>query len=452
MGMLSNYDRNLKVTGLGISPWPRLGPQKWFKDYRICAASDWDISPKVAGLELVVPNFSIAPKKTETLINQPSSKQLFTKGELKHYRILPYKPFELPDWLPAERVLANSHELYARLENKALFREEFSDITPFPEFVIYDKDKMPGVANYQDLRGQFGVFVLQDDVLSGGQGTYIVSNQEEYKKARKELLLSRGSRVVASKFIDGSLEGSLQSAVTRFGIAVGPLQQQFVREPLLCSIGDQVGDKFCGAQISANAPQHLQMSMYETAQAIGKRLQKLGYKGIFGLDLLFDPNNGEFFVIELNARTTGVTPLHSMFDSNPIHTPFYPLHILELAGADYKMDNSNFGGPGKFTHDCSLLVLNVRDGESHSLNKSPRSGLYGWDGSRLSFESLRVGFRDDLSSKEVVLQVYQPAHANLKPGARLAFVFTKWLVKDKRGNFSPEAMRLIEEIYKQFNL
>src|SRR5256886_5243806 len=91
----------------------------------------------------------------------------------------------------------------------------------------------------------------------------------------------------------------------------------------------------CSSDLGEISPADPLQAVYpeikQYALGIGQRLQELGYRGIFGLDCLVDPS-GRVYVLEINPRLTGLTPLLTMLYRENQDIPFYLLHILELAG------------------------------------------------------------------------------------------------------------------------
>ena len=102
------YDDRLKIAGIGIYPWARLGPQMWFRDYKIASLFDWDITT-IDGLEV----YSLhdyageqshqGKNNTPTLLENPLFLQML-ENFFSGYAMLTYKPVRTPKELSAHAI------------------------------------------------------------------------------------------------------------------------------------------------------------------------------------------------------------------------------------------------------------------------------------------------------------------------------------------------------------
>ena len=408
------FDRTIPVLGIAVDPWARLGPERWFDNYAIAAPYDWDVrgvpgAPRLLSLQRAYPEAPLPRNlKVAELLTIPEFQALISSQS--ESVLLPYKAIPIPDGLRHRRFLANDRTLAEKLENKVSFRQLMREDVPFPPYRIIERSELtPDVRGLELVLGGKSAVIVQDERLGGGQGTFMVHDLSTLTGALKSLEAPRsGKQLVISEFIEGASERSVQACVTRYGVFVGPLQKQIVAHPLLAH--PQKGEKFCGGELGTDdehADAYPEIRRY--ALLIGKRLADLGHKGIFGIDYLVE-SSGKVFVLEVNPRVTGMTPLVTMLYRDERDIPFYLLHILELGNYEYQMIDQEVDKPAP----GSLLVMHGQQTAKAELLEAPASGLYAADDLQLKRPALHLG--DD---SQLLVQQSIPPGALLKPGGRV---------------------------------
>ncbi len=444
--MKIRYDRRIKIAGVGIVPWPRLGPERWFEDYKIISLYGWDIDIAEAPQVLLLNSREKTPARrlnTQALLNNPSFQDIVLNN-LPGYNILLYKPLgvDIPLNLrhSSTSFLGTVSKRSESLENKIIFRSKFKDQLPFSRFKILDPFSEKEALS---ILKEEGAVVLQHESLSGGKGTFVIRGLDDYHHALDAISRIHGSRrFVVSKYVEDAAERSLQCCVTRYGVFVGPLQKQIVRNESLLNVLNTKADKFCGAEISFN-DQFLgcykEMAGY--CETIGSFLLESGYRGIFGVDFLIDRKRGQPLVLEVNQRLTGVTPLLDML-YQPGDLPFYLLHILETGNFDYEILDHSVN-PSFSTG--SLLVIHSKATSVFNLKNSPTSGLYRGNGKHFLLPAYR--FDENDKTDNILLQRYLPIGSKIKPGARLATIFSKQSVLGENDELKKSTLEMINNIY-----
>jgi hypothetical protein len=444
--MKITYDHNLKIAGLGLVPWNRLGPEQWFQPYAIASLYKWDLakSRHVPGLFALQDEVSPMPRlsklNTQALLKAKEFQQLLA-DHLTGYDLFTYKPVKIPKALRAWKFIMSDVGLAKRLENKAEFRELFKRDVAFPSYAIFPKHQLlKDRKTFGQVMDGGGGKVIQDAELSGGKGTFIVSNFSEYCQAIDRLEASSADRVVVSDVVKPAKERTIQCVVTKHGVFIGPLHRQIVAHPLLANTKSR-GDKFCGAQILAadqGTPLHREATAIATL--IGNKLQQMGYKGIFGIDFLLAPD-GQLLVIEVNPRITGVTPLlTALKEANGI--PFYLLHLLELGSYDYDIIDKSY----EFEKTGALLVLHSLEDHPIVLEAMPPSGTYRWDETGLVLIDHGVDL-SGLKKGEFIIQDYAPNGLTIRPGDRLVtLLFPDQILDENSDKLYNDSVSLIETI------
>lgn len=441
--MKVSYDHLIPLGGISVSPWARLGPHLWFDDYRIASYHGWDISldgaPEVKSLMGYKPQ-ALKRLNTQHLLNNPDFQQILKK-DFSNRTLLTYKPTSII--IPPALLDAGIRFLKPRAaknyENKLLFRQRFEKELPFPEFTIITPEAEPSL---QQLLNNKEAVVLQDEWLSGGKGTFIIRDNDDLEAALRTFRKTR-RHIIASRFIENARERSLQGCVTRFGTFIGPLQKQLVRREELANPLN--ADKFCGAEISPDDTLYgVYDEMKRYCQIVGEELRNQGYRGIFGVDFLISPQ-GQVFVLEVNQRITGVTPLLSMLYRQEQDIPFYLLHILEQGNFDY-----TFAGTEVNTRPLagSLLICHSLKTKTTKVERIAKSGHY--DPKNWEYKS--QGFWPEQDSDEILLQRQISPGTEVKAGAKLVTAFIPSGVLNRQDNFTDTATEIIENVYKEVRL
>ncbi|HCM52110.1 TPA: hypothetical protein DIS56_03205 [Candidatus Saccharibacteria bacterium] len=445
--MKVSFKKSLKLLGIGVSPFSRLGPQLWFGDYKIAAYYGWDIADKNAPPVVSLANDGVELQRlnTQSLLNNADFQQRLV-DEYKNRHVLTYKPLSLKIPPPVQKAalkFLGTNLDCPFYENKALFRQEFGKLLPFPPFVV---KKLSEIESLADIQSSSEPLILQHETMSGGKGTFLVSQPADLGEAIR-VYRSQGSKnpkIVISQYINSALERSLQCCVTKYGTLIGPMQKQIVNAPELVNPQNLATEKFSGAQISDEpAMEPIYQSMAVVAKTVGKKLADSGYRGIFGLDFLID-KNGRLYLLEINQRLTGVTPLLTMLYRPDQDIPFLLLHILELGGADYQIDDLAVDPKPV---EGSMLILHSLSTHDGKLKSSPRSGIY----SPQDLEFIKSTYQLSPDRSELLFQRFVPLGSQVKAGSRLAIIYTRDLVLDSRDKLTP-ANQLIEDFYGQVQL
>lgn len=419
------FEDKLKVVGIGMVPWTRTGPERWIKDYAIASLTGWDIewtggtNPVYTVEDTSTMIAKMSKINTQSMLNTLEFQELLNRN-LPDYNLLTYKPVKLPSSLKDRKLLAVDPKFTNIYENKVRFREIFGDKLKFPEYKVINRNELlPNQELFSKLLSGRKSIIIQDEELSGGKGTFKVSDFDGYIRTVSALdKLSKSQRVVVSSEVLNKRERSIQAIVTEEGVFIGPIQRQIIAHPLLSAINVPDGDKFCGIEINmADQSTDLHDKTTAYARVIGLHLKNAGYRGIFGVDFLVD-HKDEVYVLEVNPRITGATPLLTSLFNNGEGIPFYLLHILELANHGYKIhdDKQDFSAEG------SLVVMHSTDNKSHILSTVPASGTYKVHDTALTKVSDNVDIKS-LEKGEFIIQKYVPEGMRIKPGGRLLTVY-----------------------------
>lgn len=441
--MKVRYDKSLALVGLGIVPWARIGLERWFPKYRIISYYGWDLDGYVEhpAVHAIEDKVRIARKNMQHVVETATFREIIST-QYRNHLFLPYKPVELNETDLAERFLMNGTRFTGLYENKAEFRLKFGDVLPFAPYKIYPEEYLvPTKTSYENVCHELGeVFVLQHESLSGGKGTYIIRTLKDYIRAFKTL--PPEGRIIGSSFVAGK-ERTIQACATRFGTVTGPVQKQIIRDERLCNVRVAGGTTFNGGEIGATdiAPAAAE-SLRNYAKIVGESLYADGYRGIFGIDALVLED--QVYVLEVNARLTGMTPLLTAAYREDKDVPFYLLHALELGGFDYRITD-DYVAPAA---PAALLLLQNQRNKTERLVNTVRSGIYRWRDGTLEFIRPDCAFSDEDDKDSVLIQAYVPKGAVVKPGERLVAVFIRRPVLDPQDKLTTDVVSMVDTIYK----
>jgi hypothetical protein len=441
--MKVNYDRTALIAGIGVAPWTRLGLERWFPNYKIVSLYDSGVAtlrhtPPV----LLLGDVRLTKRNTQQMVRTDMFKRLAT-NELAEYSFLTYKPVEIADGALRNRFIMSRPQYTSSYENKAWLREQFGRQLPFAAYHIYNRTDLRADREQYDRLCRLSLpFVLQHEQLSGGKGTYIVKSYADFIMALSSL--PPDGRIVASQHISDARERSVQCCSTRLGTVHGDLQKQIVRSPQLCNLAASVVNGYCGAEIgTVRSSMTVTQSVQRVIDTIGTHMATSGFRGVFGIDFLV--RDDELYILEINARLTGVTPLLTMIYQSHGAIPFYLLHALELGGYDYTVDrlqaSSNFDSIG------SLLLLQSQADQTMTIAATWRSGIYDVLDDGLQFVRSDSRFQNSDSASAIFIQQYVPAGETVRPGGRLIAILTRHAVLDDQDALLPEMKRLVASLY-----
>jgi hypothetical protein len=417
-----------------ISPsaWTATGPTQWFEDYKIISVMKNPLARRLSIINMAdyLPNVDQLPKTTKEMMASPFLKDVKRQNGLENYVYV----FNRASRDTELNGLGNDFSLVSQFENKVWLREQYGDTLHFPEYIIntlgqlQEKDfgSICNVLHAKEL-------VVQHPSLAGARGTYFVSDQADLERvviSLKSILGDEDKIVIAKKLINIQ-ERTLQVCITTDRILVGPAQAQLIGHPFLVS--SRPGDiQFCGGRITSGllSDEHYKVA-FDAVQTVGARMQKEGYRGIFGMDLLV--SEGQVYTLEVNPRMTGLTTLLAFLQQS---VPFLLLHILELASSYYTVTDNQ----AEEKLDGSVIQVYAQQ----DLVVAGETGLYDSEGLRLGDGFTNGNILPDNDQFFVAMRV-EKGQA-VKQGKSLAFIYSRTQLFDDNGNLDPRLPALIKMI------
>jgi len=357
-------------------------------------------------------------------------------------------------------IIANKSKINKIFENKASFRKVMDNVGIKPitgktfEFADFNSK------DYKFFKKHYGTkFVIQlpDFMLGGGKGTLFIKTEKDFKKFKAEIKEGKFHGKVltvvnVTKFISG-LSCSVVCCATKYGTLVSKIQRQIIDIPQV--ISSQKGNGlFCGHVFGLEFSPQIVKQSQEIAQKLGKYMYKLGYKGIFGIDLIVNEKANKVFPVECNARYTGAFPMLSMVHLKYKIIPMDLFHLLEFLNISYKINvaqlNKMYQQPIAGSH---LILSNTKD-YSMKVKKELEVGVYKFNPKNKKFIFKKEAiFFDDLENDNdfILVDGVPKKRAEIKKWSRLAricHVLFRDNIVQKNGQLKPKYLQIVKTIYK----
>lgn len=338
------------IIAVGIAPYPRIIPSLFLKNYIIYAVkdtADLDTLRSYANIFCLEEKFSKIARKvhsTSYLLGSYAF-QAFLKSRRRPFRLMFYQTTPpIVKKLEQQRIewIGNRPESFDEVLLKANFRDLIKSLE-LPHIPDWRLPRVEFLAKtFQDLyqRWQRPVVVQRGDFdVSGEQGTFFLYNEDDWRVAHNILSADERYREIQiSPFIEGP-SVSMLGCITHAGVLTSTLQIQLIDVPEALhgqlATGVFLGHDWGFRSWSEKAEQTAQ----KIVESVGEHLAQKGFKGIFGIDLIYDQKADEIFPLECNPRFTGALPVYSLIITAANKVP--PLeffHIMTHLGITENFD------------------------------------------------------------------------------------------------------------------
>lgn len=228
-------------------------------------------------------------------------------------------------------VLNSSADLNRKFEGKLSQLKVFTDNNiPTPKSKVVNISE----TNWQELSSEFGEnIVVQEDRAHTGTGTYFISSETDFTDLQTKL---SGNEVRIAEAISGN-SYTINGCVTKKGIFVAGLQYQITGiSSLTPGKGSTIGNDWSHGFRSLTP--EMRKQIFEITKKIGEIMQKDGFRGLFGIDLV--TKDSDFYVIEINARQTANIPMQTKLELAQNQTPLALINLAEWLEIDIDIEPS----------------------------------------------------------------------------------------------------------------
>lgn len=446
---------NDTVVGIAINPFDRFGPQDFLNKYAIIANNHYSWIPEINTPEFSIHSIkSINPnlnyKNYSTMIQ--SSEFLKLLGDIENPALLPYKPsMEMEKFVyrNGNKYLCNSFKLSAMIENKQSFRELFSNIDinlPEYEIVPFTKYNLQQILDI--YRRKFIRFVIQEPGSSGGKGTYIIKEENDYKDFVNRIDHKYSGNLVVSRYISGEVS-SIQACIIGNQVLSTGLQTQIISDPALLNRKLSGSGQFCGGEFGYREYKLETITQAQKiVQEIGLKLKSIGYRGIFGIDIIIDAD-GNIYTIEVNARLTGLTPIITQLQLAYNESTLLEQHIRSFYGLESNLEISREELFQKNRKGGYFFLFNKL---SHPImiRRNVKPGIYEYSNSKLVFIKRSFSLKNIENQNQFLIPDYPDSGTEINSQSRVFRILTKNRVLDDNNRISNNFKEIIQKIEEEY--
>lgn len=269
---------------------------------------------------------------------------------------------------------------------------------------------------FDELQKKLGLpFIIQGSIGVSGEDTFLVQAKEDLERAYSSVTGS----LKASKYLKNVIPISVHICISNDEIHIeGPFAQ-------LIGFPDLAQNKF---QFSGN---DTNQSMFEapfmsTVQEFSRRisdhLKTQNYRGIYGIDYLWDQDTNIPYLQELNTRLVGLTRLLTGIQISQAVYPDLVRHIETFIGKNGIGDFSAYrsGNIDLAQRFSQLLISNSQD-HPVKIARPLQPGIYSRSAQGLAMRSPSV-FVKDLQSDDVLVSTAANQNGILPPNGVMAKV------------------------------
>ncbi|NCS72384.1 MAG: ATP-grasp domain-containing protein [Candidatus Magasanikbacteria bacterium] len=241
-------------------------------------------------------------------------------------QILVFKPTKQIEKICAEnnwKLLNPNAELANKIEQK------ISGVKWLGESSKYLPDAKIDVCGNLKFAGEN--FVLQYNQSHTGSGTILIESEKQLEEIKTKF---PKRECKTTRFVEGILFTN-NNIVTDKEIILGNISYQITGlEPFTQNKFATIGNDW-GLANKLLTEKNLKQYK-EIVEAVGKKMQKENWRGLFGVDIIWEKNSDSLYLIEINARqpanTTFESQLQMLNKKNKDEITTFEGHLLTLLG------------------------------------------------------------------------------------------------------------------------
>lgn len=458
------------VVGIGVSAFTRTGPAFLIPNYSIIClleTADLDSIRKKCTVHQLKEYFGINPselKKNNTFrIIKQAQVSSFLENLEKKASLLVYKSTKKVEKITNKlniNILASPSYIRDQFENKRKFRmltkQAGINLIPGENILIKNFSKQKFL-NAQKKYGKKLVFQLPDYTIGGGIGTIFAQNTKDwnYFHSFVKRRIKDGKKLKSvniTKFMKG-IDASISACVTQHGVLCGLVQTQLIDIPEAKAFKGRNG-VWCGHDWGwKRFDSKIQKKAESIAQKWGNLMQKKGYRGVFGLDLIVNEEKAEVWPVECNSRYTGGFPAYSMMQELYNEPSFDTFHLLEFLKIDYKVDLKKVQKMYHQPKNGAHIVLRNQTRKWVKVQGSLKGGIYKLIKGKLVWQRQGFAIQQLKNNEEFCLVDRAPIKGTiLKPGERLVRILFKDKIALSSHQLNSKASKICKKVYKEYNL
>ena len=343
-------------------------------------------------------------------------------------------------------MLLPSFDIQERLGNK-IFLSEICDTLGLAKNKSLPFEKVPedSAALFEKCKETLGVpFIVQDALGESGWDTSLVKSEEELKEAKKKIK----NGLKATKYLSNNIPVSVHVCILENKIIIrGPWLQLIGLPELSASPFRFTGNDTNQTLLSKEFTEEVLVM----SQKISQFLKDEGYRGILGIDYLWDKDTGVIYPQEINSRFVGLTRLLTGMQKDQSLFPDLLKHIEAFATPSYTQKAQNLKEGDIDFSDYNYSQVIVRNNESKNIKIHTRlePGIYKIHDGLLQ-KSKQSLFMHDMEGDEILITSAAHAGCELWPGEVIVrLILKKSVVDDSEYKLREGAVQLVDMIRKQ---
>ncbi len=356
---------------VGITPYTRIIPGFFLKNFSVYAiknSSDTDVLKQHMRVHILEDHQPALAKRvhgTGYLIGSGAFKAFLASRKTPPTLMLNTVSEKTAEELTrtGTRWIGNHPKTFATVAHKGSFRALVKKLgLPSLQSDIYTKE-----AFFSSMWGVLwdtydGPFVVQraDKEVGGNEGTFFIRTESDLSACMEVLHKdTQFESVLLSPFVEG-YSTSMLGCVMPNGTLSGPLQLQLIDVPEARN-GLPANGIFFGNDIGFHPwDSTIEYQARKVVEAVGAHLQTQGYKGIFGIDFLYDKNRSAIYPNECNPRFTGSLMLHSLMLLQEKIPPLELFHLMAHTQTQSSFDFETVNRALRTRVPCSHVAFSPR--------------------------------------------------------------------------------------------
>jgi len=234
----------------------------------------------------------ISEISNNSYIHSVIDKVLENQDELFIY-MFESSPFMTLDSRDGVTLIGPSSEIVKKLSNKISLYEIFSNIVPMANYSVSHGFKELMISSQKLMQRSGHPLFISLENSAAGANSIIAHSLEDIQKRFSNNI---NDTFLVTEFISHVCDP------TTLGVVINE------EEIYIAGVADQRidGTRFKGSTFPSKMSKKVQEEIIEQTRVVGKKMAKLGYRGIFGCDYIVTEKN-EIYFIETNPRKQGTT-------------------------------------------------------------------------------------------------------------------------------------------------
>lgn len=341
-------------------------------------------------------------------------------------------------------MLLPTYKIQEKLGNKLYLSNICRKLQiPSNKSLVFNKSQAGLNKIYEKCRKVLGApFILQGAMGVSGEDTFLISTKNDLRKAVKDL---PANSFKTTKYIPNNIPVSVHVCILDDNIIIqGPFLQilgfsQLSSNPFQFTGNDTNQSLF--DQPFINRVRNLSFQIGEHA-----RVER--YRGILGIDYLWDKNTNIIYPQELNTRLVGLTRLLTGIQKDQSIFPDILKHINAFETPSYSEKCSNLK-PGNIDlsqHDYSQIIMYNNSPHNIIVSKYIQPSIYKIRSGSLHMIKQSL-FVHDMKDNDILITQAAPKGKNLCSGGMLAKIILKRsAISNGSYKLKPMAIKVVDLI------